>query len=77
MSNAEKVRESLVRRVARRRGLMFQKWRRRDVNALDYGVFWIAGPTRMVSCAAGRPGERLSASSRRWSRALNELCDAQ
>lgn len=38
---AEKVRENRLRRVAARRGLILQKSRRRDPQALDYGAYWL------------------------------------
>jgi hypothetical protein len=44
MSDADKIRENHLRRVARRRGLNLTKSRRRDPQALDYGHYWITNP---------------------------------
>jgi hypothetical protein len=38
-TQAEKVHENRVRRMAERQGLRLQKSRRRDPRALDYGVY--------------------------------------
>ena len=38
----DKVRETRLRRAARRQGLTLTKSRRRDPLALDYGKWWIA-----------------------------------
>lgn len=37
----DKVRENRLRRIAARRGMHIQKSRRRDPNALDYGLYCI------------------------------------
>lgn len=37
----EKVRENRLRRAAARQGLRFQKSRRRDPRARDYGRYWL------------------------------------
>ena len=41
MENAEKVRENKLRRIAARRGLMLQRSKRRDPDALDFGKYWL------------------------------------
>lgn len=38
---SEKIHENRVRRMAGRQELMLVKSRRRDVNAVDYGGYWI------------------------------------
>ena len=40
-TRAQKVQENRLRRVASRRGLRIEKSRRRDPDALDYGLFAI------------------------------------
>jgi hypothetical protein len=45
VDTAEKVRENRLRRVAGRRGLRLEKSRRRDPQAMDYGLFWIVQAT--------------------------------
>ena len=45
MSSAAKVRENRLRRVAGRRGFTLQRSRRRDVRALDYGLYWLIDQT--------------------------------
>ena len=37
----DKVRENRLRRMAERQGLVLQKSRRRDPNALDFGGYWL------------------------------------
>lgn len=45
MSNADKIRENRLRRMAQRQGLRLEKSRRRDPRALDYGAYWLVqGP---------------------------------
>jgi|HubBroStandDraft_6_1064221.scaffolds.fasta_scaffold176613_1 hypothetical protein len=39
-----KVRENRVRRMAKRQGLSLVKSRRRDPNALDYGLYLVLDP---------------------------------
>lgn len=45
---ASRVDENRVRRMAARQGLVVNKSRRRDPNALDYGRYWIVEPRRNV-----------------------------
>lgn len=46
-TDTDKVRENRVRRAAARQGLVLQKSRRRDLQAMDYGMFWLVdGPGR-------------------------------
>jgi hypothetical protein len=40
-TQADKVHENRVRRMAERQGLRLQKSRRRDPRALDYGVYML------------------------------------
>jgi hypothetical protein len=40
----DKVRENLMRRMAKRQGLELTKSRTRDERALDYGVYWLSNP---------------------------------
>lgn len=57
MTDADKVRENRLRRVAERQGLALQKSRRRDPRALDYGLYWIVDPnTSGVVAGAGPTG---------------------
>ncbi len=41
ISKAEKVRENKLRRMAARQGYMLQRSKRRDPDALDYGLYWL------------------------------------
>ncbi len=40
-TQAEKVRENRLRRMAVRQGLALEKSRRRDPRARDYGMYWL------------------------------------
>jgi hypothetical protein len=62
MSPAEKVRENRLRRVAGRRGLTLQRSRRRDVRALDYGLYWLIDQTGIP--ATDRAGVTLEEAER-------------
>lgn len=41
MDMIEKTRENRLRRVALRQGYILQRSRRRDIDALDYGKYWL------------------------------------
>lgn len=41
ITQTDKVRENLARRMAARQGLALRKSRRRDPRALDYGGYWL------------------------------------
>jgi len=41
MSDALKVYENRLRRMARRQGLLLAKSRRRDTRAYDWGTYWL------------------------------------
>lgn len=56
MDTAEKVRENLLRRMAKRRGLRLVKSRRRDPGALTYGRYFVQAPDG--STAVGYETER-------------------
>ena len=45
VTNAEKVRENRLRRMAERQGMRLVKSRRRDPLALDYGKYWLVRTT--------------------------------
>ncbi|MFI0484908.1 hypothetical protein [Actinomadura sp. 9N215] len=45
MAMAAKVRENRLRRMAERQGYRLRKSRRRDVRAVDYGLYWIVDPS--------------------------------
>jgi hypothetical protein len=55
MTNAEKVLENRMRRVAARRGFRLVKIRRRDRRAIDYGQFMLVPEHGAVRGAAKGP----------------------
>ena len=57
MTQAEKVYENRLRRMAERQGLALRKSRRRDPLALDYGAYWLVD---MRSDATVTPEEGVS-----------------
>lgn len=44
MSDADKIRENRLRRMADRQGLALRKSRRRDPRAIDYGAYGLVDP---------------------------------
>ena len=56
MTQSDKVRENLVRRMAKRQGLELKKSRRRDPRALDYGSYWLVDIELNAIVAGGRYG---------------------
>lgn len=53
--NEEKILENRLRLIAQRRGLLLQKSRRRDTNALDYGRFMLVDFASNTVVAGGEP----------------------
>ena len=53
MSNAEKIRENRLRRMAERQGYRLHKSSRRDPGALDYGRWMILAPYNSNAVVAG------------------------
>jgi hypothetical protein len=49
MESGQKVRENLLRRMAKRQGLALHKSRRRDPYATGYGTYWLTRGRRQVS----------------------------
>ncbi|MDL4815972.1 hypothetical protein [Actinomadura opuntiae] len=43
-TQADKVRENRLRRMANRQGYALKKSGRRDPRAVDYGVYWVIDP---------------------------------
>jgi hypothetical protein len=41
----DKVRENRLRRMAKRRGYILRKSKRRDPEALDFGRYWLIDPS--------------------------------
>jgi len=56
LTQSDKVRENLVRRMAKRQGLELKKSRRRDPRALDYGSYWLVDIELNAIVAGGRYG---------------------
>lgn len=60
MDNAEKTRETRLRRAAQRQGLILTRSRRRDLRALDYGLYWLTDPRGVLMTAeAGTPLDQI------------------
>lgn len=55
MEQNDKVRENRIRKQAARRGLMLQRSKRRDPDALDYGKYWLVDISTNVVIFGG-PG---------------------
>jgi hypothetical protein len=55
----EKARESRLRRMAERQGLVLRKSRRRDPRALDLGSYWLIDVDSNVLAAGGDHGTNL------------------
>lgn len=56
MSDADKVRENRLRRMAERQGYKLAKSRRRDTRAYDYGTWTIVEPRTNTLVAGGKYG---------------------
>lgn len=45
MPNTLAIEEARLRRVAKRRGLVFRKSKRRDPDSIDFGAYWLINAT--------------------------------
>ena len=72
MSDAQKVRENRLRRVAKRQGLMFAKSRRRDSRASDFGAYVrLSTPTSTVVASDYDTGNALNNAESYFDRELS------
>jgi hypothetical protein len=55
----DKVRETRLRRMARRQGLNLAKSRRRDPSARDFGKFWLIADRDRTAALGGLDGADL------------------